>query len=74
MKKELLLFPFIFFLLIIFVLFYLLIIDRNPSELPSTLLNKNFPKFEAKSLVEEEKFLSSKEFGNETILVNFFAS
>lgn len=74
MKKELLLFPFIFFLLIIFVLFYLLIIDRNPSELPSTLLNKNFPKFEAKSLLEEEKFLSSKEFGNETILVNFFAS
>jgi len=74
MKKELLLFPFIFFLLIIFVLFYLLIIDRNPSELPSALLNKNFPKFEAKSLVEEEKFLSSKEFGNETILVNFFAS
>jgi len=74
MKIKFLIFPFIFFLLIILVLFYLLIIDRNPSKLPSNLLNKNFPKIEAVSLLKEEKFLSSKEFGNEIILVNFFAT
>ena len=62
----------LFVILIIF--FYLLIIDRNPSELPSTLLDKNVPKFETESLLKDEKFISSKEFGNEVLLVNFFAT
>ena len=54
--------------------FYLLIIERNPSEIPSNLLNKNVPKFETESLLKKERFISSKEFGNEIILVNFFAT
>jgi len=58
----------------IIIFFYLLIIDRNPSELPSTLLDKNVPKFETESLLKDEKFISSKEFGNEILLVNFFAT
>ena len=74
MKKQLLILPFIFFLLILLIFFYLLIIDRNPSELPSALLDKNVPKFETESLLKDEKFISSKEFGNEIILVNFFAT
>ena len=74
MKKQLLILPSVFFLLILSIFFYLLIIDRNPSELPSTLLNKNVPKFEAESLLKNEKFISSQEFGNETTLVNFFAT
>ena len=74
MKKQLLILPSIFFLLILSIFFYLLIIDRNPSELPSTLLNKNVPKFETESLLKNEKFISSQEFGNETTLVNFFAT
>ena len=74
MKKQLLILPFLFFLLILLIFFYLLIIDRNPSELPSTLLDKNVPKFETESLLKDEKFISSKEFGNEIILVNFFAT
>ena len=44
------------------------------SELPSNLLDKNVPKFEAESLLKNENFVSSKEFGNEIILVNFFAT
>ena len=72
MKKQLLILPSILFLLILSIFFYLLIIDRNPSELPSTLLDKNVPKFETESLLKNEKFVSSKEFGNEIILVNFF--
>jgi len=52
MKKQLLILPSIFFLLILLIFFYLLIIDRNPSELPSTLLNKNVPKFETESLLK----------------------
>ena len=74
MKKQLLILPSLFFLFFLIVFFYLLIIDRNPSELPSTLLDKNVPKFETESLLKDEKFISSKEFGNEILLVNFFAT
>ena len=74
MKKQLLILPSIFFLLILLIFFYLLIIDRNPSELPSTLLDKNVPKFKTESLLKDKKFISSKEFGNEIVLVNFFAT
>ena len=74
MKKQLLILPSLFFFFFLIIFFYLLIIDRNPSELPSTLLDKNVPKFETESLLKDEKFISSKEFGNEILLVNFFAT
>ena len=74
MKKQLLIIPFIIFLFILLTFFYLLTIERNPSELPSNLLDKNVPKFETESLLKNERFVSSKEFGKEKILVNFFAT
>jgi len=74
MSKKLLIIPSILFLLILLTFFYLLIIERNPSEIPSNLLDKNVPKFETESLLKKEKFISSKEFGEEIILVNFFAT
>ena len=74
MKKQLLIIPSILFVLILSTFFYLLIIERNPLELPSNLLDKNVPNFEAVSLLKNENFVSSKEFGNEIILVNFFAT
>ena len=74
MKKQLLIIPSILFLLILLIFFYLLTIERDPSELPSNLLNKNVPKFEAESLLKNKRFISSKEFKNEIILVNFFAT
>ncbi len=74
MKKYFLTIPFIFFLFILLIFFYLLTKERNPSELPSNLLNKKVPNFETESLFSNEKFISSNEFGNEIILVNFFAT
>ena len=74
MKRQLLIIPSILFVLILSTFFYLLITERNPSELPSNLLDKNVPNFETKSLLKNENFVSSKEFGNEIILVNFFAT
>ena len=74
MKKQLSIFPFIFFLLILLTFFYLLIIERDPSEIPSNLINKDIPKFETESLLKSEKFISSEEFGKEVIIVNFFAT
>ena len=74
MKKKLLILPSIFFFIILSIFLYLLIIERNPSELPSNLLNKNVPIFETESLFKNEKFISSQEFKNEIILVIFFAT
>ena len=74
MKKKLLIIPSILFLSILLTFFYLLIIERDPSTIPSNLLDKNIPKFETESLLRKERFISSKEFGNEIILVNFFAT
>ena len=74
MNKKILILPSLFFFLLLSIFFYLLIIDRNPSDLPSSLLNKNVPIFEAKSLFKNKKFISSKEFKDEIILVNFFAT
>ena len=74
MKKQLLILPSVLFLLILSIFFYLLIIDRNPSELPSALLDKKVPKFETETLLKNERFISTMEFGNEIILVNFFAT
>ena len=72
--KKILIIPFIFFLLLLSIFFYLLIIERNPSELPSNLINKAVPKFETENLLKNKNFISSREFGNEKILVNFFAT
>ena len=69
MKKKILALPSVVFFLILSIFFYLLIIDRNPSEIPSNLLNNNVPIFEAESLFKDKKFISSNEFKDEIILV-----
>ena len=74
MKKKLLIIPSILFFFILFIFFYLLIIGRDPSELPSVLINKKVPLFEAESLLDKKTFVSEEEFGYETTIVNFFAS
>ena len=56
MKKKLVIIPFTLFILILITFFYLLIIERNPSEISSNLLNKNVPKFQTESLLKNEKF------------------
>jgi len=59
---------------IIIVFFYLLTIDRNPSSVPSNLINKKIPTFTYKSLIKSEKFVSSEIFKDKVTLVNFFSS
>ena len=73
-KKQLLKLPFAIFIIILLTFFYLLLIDRNPSKVPSALINNYIPDFEANSLFKSEKFYSSDKFGNEITLVNFFAT
>jgi len=74
MKKHLSIIPTFVFFFILLILFYLLISGRNPSELPSTLLEKNVPNFQTKTLFDQKTFVSSNEFGHEITLVNFFAT
>ena len=74
MKTKILILPSIFFFLVLSIFFYLLIIERNPSEIPSNLINKKVPIFEAESLFKNKKFVSSNELKNEITLVNFFAT
>ena len=74
MKKKILIFPFIAFLFVLLVFFYLLVIERDPSELPSVLIDKKVPTFETESLLNKKTFISKNEFGSETTLVNFFAT
>ncbi len=74
MKKKFLILPSIAFFSVLSIFFYLLIIERNPSEIPSNLIDKKVPIFEAESLFKNEKFISSNEFKNEITLVNFFAT
>ncbi len=74
MKKQLLIIPFILFFSILIIFYYLLVIERNPSELPSNLIDKNVPEFRTKTLIKNKNFISSEEFGNQIVLVNFFAT
>ena len=74
MKKKILIFTFIAFLFVLIVFFYLLVIERDPTELPSVLIDKKVPIFETESLLNKKKFISKNEFGIETTLVNFFAT
>ena len=57
-KKNILIFPAILFFLIIIAFFYLLLIERNPLEIPSNLINKNVPNFETDTLLSDNKFIS----------------
>ena len=74
MQKNLFIFPLIIFFCIILVFSYFLIIKRDPSELPSALINKKAPMFKTTSLYDEEPILAKEIFGQETIIVNFFAT
>ena len=62
------------FFLILFTFFYLLIIERNPQNIPSALLDKEVPIFEAESLIKDKNFISSELIYNKITIVNFFAT
>ena len=74
MNKKIFIIPFILFSITIFILVGRLMIDRNPSELPSVLINENVPIFKAKRLFDNKSFLSKNEFNSKTTLVNFFST
>ncbi len=55
MKNKIFIIPGLVFFLILLIFFYLLTMDRNPSEIPSNLINKNVPNFKADTLLKKKK-------------------
>ena len=47
---------------------------KDPTIPPSALLNKSVPDIELASLFNENDLISSKDFENKVVLINFFAS
>ena len=56
------------------VFFYFLIIKRDPSELPSVLINQKAPTFKTTTLFDNKPFTFEEESGQKVIIVNFFAT
>ena len=73
-KKKIAILPVLFFLLILSTFLYLLSIDRNPSEVPSALLDKKIPMFKTSTLLAKKIFISSNELKDKISIVNFFAT
>ena len=62
--------------LVIICLFFLIFIllEKNPNDPPSALLNKNLPTFSSISLYDKEEILLSDDLKGKYTLINFFAS
>ena len=74
MKKQISIVLYILFFSILFIFFYLLLADRDPSKIPSNLISKEVPSFEGDLLFKNKKFVSSNNFKDKITLVNFFAT
>ena len=62
--------------LVIICLFFLIFIllEKNPNDPPSALLNKNLPTFSSINLYNKEEILLSESLKGKYTLINFFAS
>ena len=62
--------------LVIICLFFLIFIllEKNPNDPPSALLNKNLPTFSSINLYDKEEILLSESLKGKYTLINFFAS
>ena len=74
MKINFITIPSLIFIFIVSIFFYLLLIDRDPSEIPSVLIDKKIPEFKTNYLSKNEIFISPENFSNRITLVNFFAT
>ena len=74
MRRILLITPLI--ILTVICLFFLLFIllEKNPNDPPSALLNKDVPIFSSKNLYNEKDILFSENLRGKYTLINFFAS
>ena len=74
MNKATLIIPLIVLVTICSFFFIFILLEKNPNDPPSALLNKNLPIFSTINLYNKEETLFSDSLKGELTLINFFAS
>ena len=74
MNRAILMVPFIVLTTICLFFLIFILLEKNPNDPPSALLNKNLPNFSSISLYNNEETLLSDNLKGNYILINFFAS
>ena len=74
MNRAILMVPFIVLTTICLFFLIFILLEKNPNDPPSALLNKNLPTFSSISLYNNEETLLSDNLKGNYTLINFFAS
>jgi len=74
MNRAILMVPFIVLTTICLFFLIFILLEKNPNDPPSALLNKNLPTFSSTSLYNNEETLLSDNLKGNFTLINFFAS
>jgi len=74
MKRTILMVPLIVLTTICLFFLIFILLEKNPNDPPSALLNKNLPTFSSISLYNNEESLLSDNLKGNYTLINFFAS
>ena len=74
MNRTILIIPLIGLVIICLFFFIFILLEKNPNDPPSALLNKNLPTFSSINLYDKEEILLSDNLKGKYTLINFFAS
>ena len=74
MNKTILIMPLIGLVIICLFFLIFILLEKNPNDPPSALLNKNLPTFSSINLYDKEEVLLSDSLKGKYTLINFFAS
>ena len=74
MNRTILIMPLIGLVIICLFFLIFILLEKNPNDPPSALLNKNLPTFSSINLYDKEEVLLSDSLRGKYTLINFFAS
>ena len=74
MNRTILIMPLIGLVIICLFFLIFILLEKNPNDPPSVLLNKNLPIFSSINLYDKEEVLFSDRLKGKYTLINFFAS
>ena len=74
MNRAILMVPFLVLTTICLFFLIFILLEKNPNDPPSALLNKNLPSFSSINLYNNEETLISDNLKGKYTLINFFAS